>query len=102
MGLPDHGARRLFTGYEGRTTGSVCDSVAGARSRPAGVSDEIVHEMDLCSRRLRRIAGGEGPDGIDLIDGIDMSDFLLGKTRRIRSRWLRCLHGERCFRREVA
>ena len=45
---------------------------------PAGTaSDEIVHEMDLFPT-IARIAGGKVPDD-RVIDGIDMSDFLLGK-----------------------
>ena len=41
-------------------------------------SDEIVHAMDLYPT-LARIAGGEVPSD-RVIDGIDMSSFLLGET----------------------
>ena len=65
----------LFTGYEGalrvpfavRWPGKI---VAGS------VSDEIVHEMDLFPT-VARIAGGKVPED-RVIDGIDISEFLLG------------------------
>ena len=44
------------------------------------VSDEIVHEMDLFPT-FARFAGGEVPSD-RVIDGIDVSDFLLGKTEK--------------------
>ncbi len=67
----------LFTGFEGalrvpfviRWPGKI---VAGTSS------DEIVHAMDLFPT-LAKIAGGRIPDD-RFIDGIDMSDFFLGKT----------------------
>ena len=43
-------------------------------------SDEIVHEMDLFPT-FARIAGGKVPDD-RVIDGIDMSDFFLGKQEK--------------------
>jgi arylsulfatase len=66
----------LFTGYEGALR------VPFAIRWPAGieagrVSDEIVHEMDLFPT-LAKIAGGKVPKD-RVIDGIEMSDFLLGK-----------------------
>ena len=47
---------------------------------PAGTaSDEIVHEMDLFPT-FARIAGGKVPED-RVIDGMDMSDFFLGKQK---------------------
>jgi arylsulfatase len=48
---------------------------------PAGsVSDEIVHEMDLFPT-FAKIAGGKVPDD-RVIDGVDQTDFLLGKQEK--------------------
>ncbi len=66
----------LFTGYEGalrvpfaiRWPGKI---VAGASS------DEMMHAMDLFPT-LAKIAGGTVPDDRP-IDGVDVSDFLMGK-----------------------
>jgi arylsulfatase len=66
----------LFTGYEGALR--VPFAVRWPDHIAAGsVSDEIVHEMDLFPT-FAKIAGGEVPDD-RVIDGIDMSDFLVGK-----------------------
>ena len=67
----------LFTGYEGALR------VPFAMRWPGTIqagrdSDEIVHAMDLFPT-LASIAGGEVPDD-RVIDGIDMADFLLGRT----------------------
>ncbi|WP_221932925.1 sulfatase/phosphatase domain-containing protein [Thalassotalea sp. PS06] len=48
--------------------------------KPGGASDEIVHAMDLFPT-LANIAGGEVPDD-RVMDGIDVSDFLLGKQKK--------------------
>ena len=69
----------LFTGFEGalrvpfamRWPGHIAAGTA---------SDEIVHEMDLFPT-FARIAGGKVPDD-RVIDGIDMSDFFLGKQEK--------------------
>lgn len=47
---------------------------------PAGTSDEIVASIDLFPS-LAKIAGGEIPSD-RVIDGIDVSDLLLGKTKK--------------------
>ena len=66
----------LFTGFEGALR--VPFAMRWPGKIPAGTaSDEIVHEMDLFPT-IARIAGGKVPDD-RVIDGIDMSDFLLGK-----------------------
>ena len=66
----------LFTGYEGALR--VPFAVRWPGKIDAGrVSDEIVHAMDLFPT-LARIAGGELPSD-RAIDGIDMSEFLLGQ-----------------------
>jgi arylsulfatase len=67
----------LFTGYEGALR--VPFVIRWPGTIAAGrVSDEIVHELDLFPT-LAAIVGGEVPQDRP-IDGIDMSDFLLGKT----------------------
>jgi arylsulfatase A-like enzyme len=67
----------LFTGFEGALR--VPFAIRWPGRIPAGrSSDEIVHAMDLFPT-LARIAGGAVPDDRP-IDGIDVSQFLLGKT----------------------
>ena len=69
----------LFTGYEGALR--VPFAVRWPGKIEAGrVSDEIVHAMDLFPT-LAGIAGGEIPDD-RVIDGIDMSSFILGKDEK--------------------
>ncbi|MFB3133328.1 MAG: arylsulfatase [Rhodothermales bacterium] len=66
----------LFTGFEGSLR--VPFVVRWPGKIPAGsVSDEIVHEMDLFPT-FARIAGGKVPDD-RVIDGVDQTDFFLGK-----------------------
>ena len=66
----------LFTGFEGSLR--VPFVIRWPGRIPAGrSSDEIVHEMDLFPT-LAAFAGGKVPDD-RIIDGIDMSDFFLGK-----------------------
>ena len=67
----------LFTGYEGALRVPFVIRWPG-KIQAGRVSDEIVHEMDLFPT-LAKIAGGKIPQDRP-IDGIDMSDFLLGKT----------------------
>jgi arylsulfatase len=69
----------LFTGYEGALRVPFAMRWPG-KIKPGSVSDEIVHEMDLFPT-LARIAGGEVPQD-RVIDGIDMRDFMLGKTEK--------------------
>jgi arylsulfatase len=67
----------LFSGFEGALR--VPFVVRWPGKIAAGTSsDEIVHEMDLFPT-LAKIAGGKVPDD-RIIDGIDVSDFLIGKT----------------------
>ncbi len=69
----------LFTGFEGSLR--VPFAVRCPGKIPAGVaSDEIVHEMDLFPT-LAQFAGGTVPEDRQ-IDGIDMSDFFLGKKHK--------------------
>lgn len=69
----------LFTGFEGALR--VPFVVRWPEKIAAGTSsDEIVHAMDLFPT-LARIAGGKVPDD-RIIDGRDMTDFLLGKTEK--------------------
>jgi len=66
----------LFTGFEGALRVPFAMRWPG-KIHAGTASDEIVHEMDLFPT-LARIAGGKVPED-RVIDGIDMSDFLLGK-----------------------
>jgi arylsulfatase len=69
----------LFTGYEGALR--VPFAVRWPAKIEAGrESDEIVHAMDIFPT-LAKIAGGKVPDD-RVIDGIDMSEFLLGTARQ--------------------
>jgi arylsulfatase len=69
----------LFTGYEGALRVPFAirwpDKISGGTS-----SDEIVHAMDLFPT-FAKIAGGEMPNDRP-IDGVDVSDFLLGKATK--------------------
>ena len=66
----------LFTGYEGALRVPFAMRWPG-RIEAGRVSDEIVHEMDLFPS-LAQIAGGAVPSD-RVIDGIEMSGFLLGQ-----------------------
>ena len=66
----------LFTGYEGALRVPFAVRWPG-RIDAGRVSDEIVHAMDLFPT-LANIADGDVPDD-RVIDGIDMSEFLLGR-----------------------
>ena len=69
----------LFTGYEGALR--VPFVMRWPNRVEAGrVTDEIVHAMDLFPT-LARIVGGKVPED-RAIDGIDMSDLILGKTEK--------------------
>jgi arylsulfatase A-like enzyme len=69
----------LFTGFEGALR--VPFAIRWPGKIPAGMaSNEIVHEMDLFPT-LARIAGGELPQD-RVLDGIDMSEFFLGKQAK--------------------
>jgi arylsulfatase A-like enzyme len=69
----------LFTGYEGALRVPFAMRWPG-KIEAGRESDEIVHEMDLFPT-LARIAGGEIP--LDrVIDGMDMSEFLLGQKEQ--------------------
>jgi arylsulfatase A-like enzyme len=69
----------LFTGFEGALRVPFVvrwpDKIAAG-----GTSDEIVHAMDLFPT-LAKVAGGKVPKD-RIIDGIDMSDFMLGKQKK--------------------
>ena len=66
----------LFSGYEGALRVPFAIRWPG-RIEEGRVSDEIVHEMDLFPT-LARMAGGKVPED-RVIDGVDLSDFLLGR-----------------------
>lgn len=66
----------LFTGYEGALRVPFAARWPG-RIQAGRVSDEIVHEMDLFPTLASLIDGVTPEDRV--IDGIDMSEFLLGE-----------------------
>lgn len=69
----------LFTSFEGALRVPFVARWPG--QIPAGsVSDEIVHAMDLFPT-FAKVAGGKVPDD-RVIDGIQMSDFFLGKSKK--------------------
>ena len=68
----------LFTGYEGALRVPFAIRWPG-KIAAGGVSDEIVHAMDLFPT-LANIVDGKVPED-RVIDGIDMSEFILGKTK---------------------
>ena len=67
----------LFTGYEGALRVPFAMRWP-SKIEPGRVSDEIVHAMDLFPT-LAWIADGEVPSD-RAMDGVDMSEFFLGKT----------------------
>jgi arylsulfatase len=69
----------LFTGFEGALRVPFVMRWP-EQIKPGMVSDEIVHAMDILPT-LAAIAGGKVPDDRP-IDGIDVSDFLLGKKEQ--------------------
>ncbi len=69
----------LFSGYEGALRVPFAIRWPG-EIEAGGVSDEIVHEMDLFPT-LARIAGGQVPSD-RVIDGMDISDLLLGQKNK--------------------
>lgn len=78
-GSPGPWRGTLFTGFEGALRVPFAlrwpDKIAAGSS-----SNEIVHAMDLFPT-FARIAGGEVPDD-RVIDGLDMTDFFLGKKEK--------------------
>ena len=68
----------MFTSFEGALRVPFAIRWPG-RITAGTASDEIVHAMDLFPS-FARIAGGEVPDD-RVIDGQDMTDFLLGKKK---------------------
>ena len=61
--------------------------------QPGQVSNEMVHEVDTFTTLLKA-AGAEVPDD-RIIDGVDMSDFLLGDAEESGRETLMCLQGNR-------
>ena len=78
-GSPGPWRGTLFTSFEGALRVPFAlrwpDKIAAGSS-----SNEIVHAMDLFPT-FARIAGGEVPDD-RVIDGLDMTDFFLGKQEK--------------------
>ncbi|MDB6145612.1 MAG: arylsulfatase [Pseudomonas sp.] len=80
--LPDIGSSgpwrgTYFTGLEGSLRVPFITRWPG-KVPAGGVSNEIVHEMDVFPT-LARLAGAQVPQD-RIIDGLDQSEFLLGKT----------------------
>jgi arylsulfatase len=69
----------LFTGFEGALRVPFVAKWPG-KIKAGGVSDEIVHAMDLFPT-IAKFAGADVPED-RVIDGIDMSDFFLNKTNK--------------------
>ncbi len=79
QGSPGPWRGAAFTGFEGSLR--VPFVVRWPGKIPAGTSsNEIVHEMDLFPT-LAKFAGGEVPQD-RVMDGIDTSDFFLGKEKK--------------------
>jgi len=78
-GSPGPWRGTLFTGYEGALRVPFVIRWPG-KIKANTSSDEIVHAMDLFPT-LAKIVGGIVPDD-RVIDGIDMSDFFLGKQEK--------------------
>ncbi len=68
----------LFTGFEASLR--VPFAIRWPGKIPPGASNEIVHEMDLFPT-LARIVGGKVPED-RIIDGVDQTDFFLGKQQK--------------------
>ncbi|MCP4900582.1 MAG: arylsulfatase [bacterium] len=77
-GSPGPWRATLFTGFEGALRVPFAIRWPG-KIAPDRSSDEIVHAMDLFPT-IAKIVGGRVPDD-RVIDGIDVSDFLLGKRQ---------------------
>jgi arylsulfatase len=78
-GSPGPWRGTLFTGFEGALRVPFAIRWPG-KIAPGTASDEIVHAMDLFPT-FAGIAGGEVPQD-RVIDGIDMTDFFLGKRKK--------------------
>ena len=99
MVVPYHGASgpwsgTYFTGREGSLR--VPFLIRWPGKVPAGsVSNEIVHEMDLYPT-LAKLAGGKVPDD-RIIDGVDQSDFLLGREEKSKRESVVVYVGQQIF-----
>ena len=78
-GSPGPWRSTLFTSYEGALRVPFAIRWPG-KIKAGRSSDEIVHAMDLYPT-LAKIAGGVVPDDRPM-DGIEMTDFLLGKSEQ--------------------
>jgi arylsulfatase len=78
-GSPGPWRGTLFTGFEGALRVPFVIRWPG-KIKAGTSSDEIVHALDLFPT-LAKIVGGTVPDD-RVIDGIEMSDFFLGKTEK--------------------
>ena len=78
-GSPGPWRGTLFTSFEGALRVPFAIRWPG-KIAPGTASDEIVHAMDLFPT-FANITGGEVPDDRP-IDGQDMTDFFLGKTKK--------------------
>jgi len=90
QGSPGPWRGTLFTAFEGSLRVPFAIRWPG-RIKAGRVSNEIVHEMDLFPT-LAKIAGGKVPKD-RVIDGIDMSDFFLGKEEKSGRESIICYMG---------
>lgn len=77
-GSPGPWRATLFTGFEGALRVPFVARWPG-KIKAGAVSDEIVHAMDLFPT-IAKIAGGKTPQD-RIIDGVEMSNFFLGKQK---------------------
>ena len=82
----------LLTTLEGSLR-TPCNIRWPGKVQPGQVSNEMVHEVDTFTTLLKA-AGAEVPDD-RIIDGVDMSDFLLGDAEESGRETLMCLQGNR-------
>lgn len=101
----DNGPEEMlpWRGWAGPWSGSYFTAMEGSLRVPfilrwpgkvaaGGVSNEIVHEVDLFPT-LARVAGAEVP-GDRIIDGVDLTAFLLGKQEKSNREGFPCFVGD--------
>jgi arylsulfatase len=82
----------LFTSLEGSNR-TACMLRWPGKISPGQVSNELVHQVDLFTT-LVKAGGGKVPDD-RVIDGMDMTDFLLGDAEESGRDTVLCLQGNR-------
>jgi arylsulfatase len=82
----------LFTALEGSNR-TPCMIRWPGKIKPGQVSNEMVHQVDLFTT-LVKAGGGEVPDD-RIVDGMDMTDFLLGDDEESGRDTVLCMNGNR-------